>query len=105
MKLDNFFRMGPRQTYLTTEEDKRTTYGTDLKMNKRRISILMCANSDGTHDLPVSFIDTAPKSNCFSDPIFAGLKQKNFSQSNACMVNKGFMYWIQNCYEKVHGCC
>ena len=59
----------------------------------------MCVKADVTHGFPISFVGTAVKLNCFSDPRFAALKQNYWSQYNECMDNKGFMNWIQNWYD------
>ncbi len=48
-----FYRMGPHQAYFTRNESRSTTRGTELQKHKRRVSILMCMNADGSHVLPV----------------------------------------------------
>ena len=96
-----FYRMGPRQTYLTDDEDRNTTRGTDLQKHKRRVSIVMCTNADGSHIVPVSYIGAAAKPNCFLDSRFAALMDQYWSQSNGWMDNKGFAHWINEWYKRV----
>ena len=46
-------------TYLTRDEDRSTTRGTEMQKHKSRVSIVMCVNADGSHVLPVSYIEPA----------------------------------------------
>ena len=70
-----FDRMGPQMTYLTRDENRSTTRGTEMHKHKSRVSIVMCVNADGSPVLPVSYIGTASYPKCFKDTRFIRLKQ------------------------------
>ena len=50
---------------------------------------------------PVSYIGTASKPKCLTDPRFAPMRQQYWSQANGWMANKGFEHWIQQWYDHV----
>ena len=96
-----FYRMGPRMTYLTRDEDRSTTRGMEVQKHKSRVSIVMCVNADGSHVLPVSYTGTASKPKCFKDARFIRMKQNYWTQSNGWMGSKGFLHWINTWYKEV----
>ena len=51
--------------------------------------------------LPVSYIRTAARPNCFNDSRFASCKKQYWSQSKGWMDSKGFDHWIHSWYEEV----
>ena len=77
-----FYILCPSDTYLTANGSRRDTRGTEFKKQKRRFSIVMCVNSDGSHVFPVWYIGTATNPHCFRDPRFTSLKEKYWAQSN-----------------------
>ncbi len=44
-----FFRMEPRNTYLSELETRDTIRGTDFCKHKERVNIVMACNADGSH--------------------------------------------------------
>ena len=52
---------GTSKSYLAPTESSRTVYGTDLQRNKARIIIVLCVNGDGSHFVPVQYIDHSAK--------------------------------------------
>ena len=90
-----FYRIGPHQTYLTSSENRREACSTKLQKYRRRVSIFMCVNADASDIFPVSYIGTASKPKCFTDPRFAPTRQRYWPQANGRMDNKGFVHWIQ----------
>ena len=90
-----FYCMGPRMTYLTRDEDRSSTRGTELQKHKQRFSIVMCVNADGSHTLQVSYIGTAGNPKCFKDPRFTSMKDNSWSRSNGWMDSRGFLHCIE----------
>ncbi len=48
-----FYRMGPRQTYLSASETRDTVRGTEFGKHKERVTIVFSCNADGSHLLPI----------------------------------------------------
>ena len=95
------YRLGPSRTYLTANESRRDTRGTEFQKQKRSISILMCINFDGSHILPTCYIGTATNPHCFCDPRFASLKEDYWGQPNRWMDSNGYRRWINFWYSEV----
>ena len=87
-------------TYLTRDESRPATRGTEMQKDKRRVSIVMCVNADSSNVLPVSYVGTASNPKCFQDARFVPMKQNYWSQSNGWMDSKGFLQWIHMWYEE-----
>ena len=60
-----FFRLLPRYSLLMPDEDISTTRG--KKKSKDRVSLVVCANSTGTHKIPCTMIGKAKKPACMKD--------------------------------------
>ena len=51
-----FYRLVLSCTYQDASKKRSDTRRTELQKQKRRISIVMCADSDGSNILPVSYV-------------------------------------------------
>ncbi len=96
-----FYRMGPSRSYLDGNEDRRETRGTSMQKHKKRVTIVLCVNADGSHNFPVQYIGHSAKPTALKDPRFSALKSQYSSQTNAWMDSNMFTNWIQSWYAEV----
>ncbi len=92
--------MGPRYSYLSPAETRKTVRGTELQKQKARITVVLCVNADGSHNIPVRYIGHSSKPRCLSDERFEYLTENCSSQPNAWVDNK-FQKWITWWYSEV----
>ena len=90
-----FYRNGPRRSYLTSNENRSETRGTELQTHKQRVSIVMAVNADGSHSFPEHYIGQSQNAVCFRPQHFNYLKELYHSQQNGWMDSNGFKKWIQ----------
>ncbi|RHY38460.1 hypothetical protein DYB34_009242 [Aphanomyces astaci] len=57
-----FYRTLPRKTLLAPDESPVSTRG--RKVPKDRVSLILCANSDGTHKIPITLVGKANEPLC-----------------------------------------
>ena len=54
-----FYILMPRCTYITNTEGRKTTRGTKNMRNKDRLTVILCANADGSIKVPIAVIGAA----------------------------------------------
>ena len=96
-----YYRLGPSRSYLAANEIRQDARGTEFQKHKRRISIVMCVNYDGSHIFSVSYNGTATNPHCFNDPRFTSLKEKYYAQPNKWIQSNGFWRWINFWYSEL----
>ena len=96
-----FYLMGPRNSYLPPPVKSLKARGTELQKQKARKTILMSANSNASHTIPVGYIGLAAQSRCFRDKMFVHYKENYASQKNAWMDGEKFKEWIMWWYKEV----
>ena len=62
-----FCRMVPSRSYLSSNEQRKETRGTEFFKHKIRVTIIMCVNADGNHLLPVNYIGKSEHPICLRD--------------------------------------
>ena len=95
------YRMGPRRSYLSGNENPSTTRGTDLQKYKARITIVLCVNADGSHSVPVRYIGNSAEPRCLRDLRFSSLTLNYDSQKKAWMDSARFDKWMKWWYTEV----
>jgi len=90
---------GPSRTYLTQDQNRDDTRGTDLQVYKQRFSVVFCVNADGSHKLPMRYIAVPKK------PMFFHVDDTHYHQyscqSRGWMNVPGFVKWMDFWYEEV----
>ena len=84
-----FYRLEPDQTLATQRLSGR-------KKNKERLSIALCANSDGSHKLNPLIIGTSKKPRCFNNVKLSNLQMTYRNNSKAWMLATIFQDWLQD---------
>lgn len=85
-----FFRLLPKNTYLSTSENRKTARGTKSMKAKDRVSAYMCTNATGTGKVPMSIIGKSKNPRCFR---IGPCPIKYFSQANAWSDSATFKLW------------
>ncbi|KAF0711709.1 Aste57867_5125 [Aphanomyces stellatus] len=88
-----FYRLLPRYTLLASDETPETTRG--RKEAKDRVSIVFCANSDGTHKLPMTMIGKAKHPTCSTN---AEWPLVYYSQQKAWVDRTIFLQWFKEVF-------
>jgi hypothetical protein len=90
IRYDNifFFRLEPDRTLATQRLSGR-------KKNKERLSIALCANSDGSHKLPPLVIGKYAKPRCFKNVNIRNLPMTYQNNGKAWMLTTTFQEWLQ----------
>ncbi|XP_051171030.1 jerky protein homolog-like [Leptopilina boulardi] len=70
-----FWKMMPRATFVTEYENKAE----GSKISKERVTVMVCANADGSHKIPLFVIGKSKKPRCFKG--FISSSKCNFSYS------------------------
>ena len=83
-----FFSLKPDRTLATRRLSGR-------KKNKERLSIALCANSDGSHKLPPLVIGKYAKPRCFKHVNISNLPMTYRSNGKAWMLTTLFQEWLQ----------
>ena len=96
-----FYRMGPRRSYLSANERRSQTRGTEFNKHKERVTIVLSCNADGSHILPVQYIGSAANPRCFRDHHYDNQRLRYNSQKNGWMDSAGFNKWITWWYNEV----
>ncbi len=96
-----FYGMRPRKSYLAPSEDPRRARGTELQRHKARFTIVLCVNADGSHSVPVRYVERAAEPICFRENRFDGYRANNLSQENAWMDSVWFNKWIHWWYTEL----
>lgn len=69
-------------------------YAPGFKMQKQRITAMVCANASGNHRLPLLLIGTAKKPRCFKGMNMNALPVQYYAQKSAWMDQKIFTEWF-----------
>lgn len=88
-----FYKMLPTKTYVAAHEKSAP----GRKIQRERITILFCSNSDGSHKIKPLAIGKAAKPRCFKD--FENPLDYNFSKS-AWMTAAIFKQWFHHSFVK-----
>ena len=96
-----FYRMGPQRIYLSGFEQRDAVRGTEFGKHKKRVTIVLACDADGTHVLPVSYIGSDNNPRCFRNGRLNSQKNRYWSQKNSWMDSKGFDHWIKWWYSEV----
>jgi hypothetical protein len=83
-----FYRLEPDRTLATQRLSGR-------KKNKERLSIALCANSDGSHKLKPLIIGKSKKPQCFNNVNLNNLEMKYCNNTKAWMLATTFQDWLQ----------
>lgn len=86
-----FYKLLPRRTYITEEENRKTIRGTKAMKSKDRITAYVCTNGDGSRKLPMAIIGKAKNPRCFrlgQPPV------PYFSQKNSWSDTLTFKRWF-----------
>jgi hypothetical protein len=83
-----FFRLEPDRTLATKRLSGR-------KKNKERLSVALCANSDGSHKLPPLVIGKYANPRCFKNINISNLPITYRSNAKAWMLTTLFQEWLQ----------
>src|SRR3990167_5090602 len=67
-----------------------------LKMDKRRITVALTANADGSHKLPLFFIGKAKSPRCFGKKTGASLGFQYANNAKAWMTSHTFLHWLDS---------
>ena len=88
-----FYRLIPRYTLLMPTEDIKTVRG--QKTKKDRITLTVCCNANGTHNIPLQIIGKSEKPACIN-----GRKWPvpYYSQKNAWMDTSTFRRWFDDIF-------
>lgn len=70
-------------------------YAPGFKMQKQRVTAMMCANASGKHRLPLMLIHTAKRPRCFKGMNMDALPVSYFQQKSAWMDQKIFLQWFK----------
>lgn len=71
-------------------------YAPGFKMQKQRITALVCANASGTNRLPLLLIGKSKKPRCFKGINIKALPVNYYAQKSAWMTQAIFIDWFQN---------
>ena len=85
------YRMGPRPSYFSANENPSSLRGTHLQKYKARIINFLCVNVDGSHSVPVRYIGNSAEPRCLRDLRFSSLRLNYDSQNNAWMDSARFL--------------
>lgn len=89
-----FYKALPTKTLASFSEK----YAPGFKMQKQRVTIMLCANASGNHRLPLLLIGTAKKPRCFKQLNIGALPVKYYNQKNAWMNQEIFADWFHNVF-------
>jgi len=86
---------GPSRTYLTQDQNRDDTRGTDLQVYKQRFSVVFCVNADGSHKLPMRYIAVPKK------PMFFHVDDTHYHQYSCQEVKQKsqgpYLLILDNC--------
>lgn len=80
------------RSYLSSDEVRSNVRGTTLQKSKQRTSISFAVNADGSHKVPLRYIGTATRPQCFCD--HPGVSVIYTSQANVWMDGGQFNQFI-----------
>ena len=89
-----FYRLEPDRTLATQRLSGR-------KKNKERLSIALCANSDGSHKLDPLIIGKFKKPQCFINVDLSNLSMTYCHNTKAWMLSTVFQDWLQGFNREV----
>ena len=93
-----FYRLLPRQSYVTKTENKKTVRGTKAMDAKDRLTAYIATNASGTHKIPLSVIGKSKKPRCFGKVRPTDLPATYFSQTNAWSDTVVFKCWFRQVF-------
>lgn len=73
-------------------------YAPGFKMQKQRITIMVCANASGNNRIPLLAIGTAKKPRCFKGYNMNALPVSYFAQKSAWMTLNIFTEWFHTVF-------
>ena len=88
-----FFRLLPRYTLLVSFENVSSTGGT--KKSKEQVSLVVCANATGTHEIPCTLIGKPKSTSCIKNRAWP---LKYISQNKAWMSVAPCWKWFENVF-------
>lgn len=74
-------------------------YAPGYKMQKQRITAMVCANASGNHRLPLLLIGKAKKPRCFKGLNMNALPVNYYAQKSAWMSQAIFIDWFKNVFR------
>lgn len=89
-----FWKALPKKTLASSSESSAAGY----KVRKERISILVCSNASGCHQLPLAVIGKSKNPRVFKNINRDFLPVKYFSQRSAWMAQEIFSQWLYDCF-------
>ena len=95
------YRLCPSISYFSSSENRRDVQGTDLQKNRDRTTIVMSANTNAMHILPLWYIGHAANPRCFRDSSYAALKSFYSNQRNALMDTNEYNTWLRWWFDEV----
>lgn len=84
----------PRKSLVSGREKAASGH----KISKERVTVMVCANADGTHRLPMTVVGKSKKPRCFKNVLMKNLPVKYLSQKNAWMDVSNFKTWFQEVF-------
>lgn len=85
-----YWKMMPRISFVTEYENRAEGF----KISKQHVTVMACANADGTHKIPLFLIGTSKNPRCFKDIQQLPVEYRN--QKNAWMTREIFKIWLTN---------
>lgn len=73
-------------------------YAPGYKMQKQRVTAMVCANASGNNRIPLLLIGTAKKPRCFTKMNMNALPVNYYAQKNAWMTQAIFTDWFKNIF-------
>lgn len=73
-------------------------YAPGYKMQKQRVTAMVCANASGNNRIPLLLIGTAKKPRCFKNVNMKALPVHYYAQKNAWMTQSIFTDWFKNVF-------
>lgn len=73
-------------------------YAPGFKMQKQRITTLVCANASGNHRLPLMLIGKSKKPRCFKGINMKALPVNYYAQKSAWMTQELMIEWFQKVF-------
>lgn len=89
-----FYKALPTRTLASCTEK----FASGFKMQKQRLTLLVCANASGKHRLPLAVIGKSKKPRCFKQLNVNALPVNYYAQKNAWMNRTIFADWFKQVF-------
>lgn len=89
-----YYKALPTKTLAALSEK----YAPGYKMQKQRVTAMVCANASGNNRIPLLLIGTAKNPRCFKNVNMKALPVNYYAQKNAWMTQSIFTDWFHNVF-------